>query len=250
MLGRLRILGYSPLAVKMLQLQVISREGFKTFVGLKEPSEAIRSKQWIRQYLYVIIVEKVFLLISIRIMTMWSKDYNCCVSCKTTKKKHMAKGFCNSCYQAIYRKENKERIAKSKNNWYLKFVKGTNKQKIAREQRNYDGFREPTLIRDNFKCVFCSSTGFLVVHHKDKNGRGSKSPNNNLDNLITLCRACHINEHRKEILKRKNLKFDGKWALSWDSCKKCGTTKRKHNGHGLCTNCYMNYLRNKKKHHC
>lgn len=36
------------------------------------------------------------------------------------------------------------------------------------------------------KCVICSSKQNLEIHHKDKNYR-----NNNLNNLMLLCRHCH-----------------------------------------------------------
>lgn len=29
-----------------------------------------------------------------------------------------------------------------------------------------------------------------------------------------------------------------KWARKYDQCRWCGTTKRKHKGHGLCINCF------------
>lgn len=46
------------------------------------------------------------------------------------------------------------------------------------------------LERDNFSCQFCNSTKKLVVHHKDKNKNNCKQ-----ENLITLCRSCHMRVH-------------------------------------------------------
>lgn len=43
-------------------------------------------------------------------------------------------------------------------------------------------------------CERCGGPG-QVVHHKDENPR-----NNTLDNLERLCRACHINHHRHQLL--------------------------------------------------
>jgi predicted HNH restriction endonuclease len=47
----------------------------------------------------------------------------------------------------------------------------------------------------------CGSKEKLVVHHKDKNGRNKakKEKNNKAKNLVTVCRSCHINLHRKEL---------------------------------------------------
>lgn len=44
--------------------------------------------------------------------------------------------------------------------------------------------------RDNNKCKLCGAEESLVVHHIDENKK-----NNNMDNLITLCRKCHMSYH-------------------------------------------------------
>jgi hypothetical protein len=46
------------------------------------------------------------------------------------------------------------------------------------------------------KCERCASKSNLVVHHRDRNRQ-----NNTLDNLETLCRLCHIQEHREDVAK-------------------------------------------------
>lgn len=55
--------------------------------------------------------------------------------------------------------------------------------------------------RDRFTCQECGKNGF-VVHHIDYNKK-----NNNLDNLITLCRSCHTktNYNRKDWIKHYKL---------------------------------------------
>ena len=47
------------------------------------------------------------------------------------------------------------------------------------------------LDRDGHKCIICGSNRDLTIHHKDGNGRYTKEPNNDKENLITLCRSCH-----------------------------------------------------------
>ena len=44
--------------------------------------------------------------------------------------------------------------------------------------------------RDGYMCKNCGSNKLLIVHHKDMNYR-----NDNLNNLITLCRSCHVRLH-------------------------------------------------------
>lgn len=42
------------------------------------------------------------------------------------------------------------------------------------------------------ECIWCSSTDHLLIHHKDENRY-----NNELDNLIVLCKQCHQKYHTK-----------------------------------------------------
>lgn len=173
---------------------------------------------------------------------MWSRNHACCERCQTTATPHMAKGLCKICYQEKYRSANPAPIAKAKRRWYEKNIRGTDAQKIAREQRNYDGQREEVLKRDDYRCVRCGSTKSLVVHHKDRSGRGQEDHNNDTANLETLCRKCHIAEHRAEILairkasgfKRRKL---GRWSRKWNECQHCHTTRLPHSAHGYCRGC-------------
>ncbi len=54
--------------------------------------------------------------------------------------------------------------------------------------------RFKVLERDEFKCQRCGYA-FLEVHHIDGNRE-----NNDLNNLITLCRKCHFEIHAIEYL--------------------------------------------------
>ena len=53
------------------------------------------------------------------------------------------------------------------------------------------------LKRDNYLCQDCKVENLdLIVHHVDESRKnGWRSMNNNLDNLITLCRKCHAVRH-------------------------------------------------------
>lgn len=64
-----------------------------------------------------------------------------------------------------------------------------------KDEIRFSGNREKALQRDKYECQMCNNKTQLVVHHKDCSGQ-SDNPNNELDNLITLCRKCHINLHK------------------------------------------------------
>jgi len=180
---------------------------------------------------------------------MWSIKFTECTACGTTKRPHMAKGMCNSCYLKKYRNnpKNAETIKQQKHEWY-NLNKDLSAKKKEREKNNYDSKRAPALERDNHTCQDCGNTDReqLVVHHKDYSGRGKKIHNNNMDNLITLCRACHVNTHRDDYLNKRKRYLETHWSYHYNSCTKCGTTEKPHAGKGLCKNCYDGYYRENK----
>lgn len=183
---------------------------------------------------------------------MWSKDYPKCVRCGKADSKHVAKGLCQRCYNAEYRKTHAKKMAQYKLKWYMVNIKGTDRGKIARERRNYDGWRDKVIERDGYTCTRCGGRTALVVHHLDGSGRGSKEHNNSIHNLVTLCRKCHINEHRKEILairkahgfRRRTL---GQWARRFTVCVRCRKTTYKHAMHGYCRSCVYSYIKEQKQ---
>jgi len=72
-----------------------------------------------------------------------------------------------------------------------------------RQARNdierFGGNRLKTLQRDNFQCQICHTTKSLLVHHIDNTGKDvikTGNPNNDLSNLITLCKICHVTIQR------------------------------------------------------
>lgn len=129
----------------------------------------------------------------------WALNYDKCVRCGKTDTKHMGKGLCRRCYFDDYNKANEPAIKAYKRKWYFKSGAAV-WAKALREQQNYDGKREAALRRDGYKCVRCGNTRQLCVHHKDRRGRNVPPAlkNNKLENLETICRRCHLNEHRAE----------------------------------------------------
>ena len=63
-----------------------------------------------------------------------------------------------------------------------------------------------------------------IVHHKDGDG-----VNNEAENLDLLSPGEHTQEHHTITT----------WARTYDACRGCGATHRKHLGGGLCSCCYQ-----------
>lgn len=59
----------------------------------------------------------------------------------------------------------------------------------------FDGNKANVLRRDNCRCQFCNADKNLIIHHLDGSGN-SDTPNNEMDNLVTLCRKCHARLHQ------------------------------------------------------
>lgn len=64
-----------------------------------------------------------------------------------------------------------------------------------KDEIRFSGNRYKVLERDEYTCQMCGNTHQLVIHHIDNSGQ-SDEPNNDIDNLVTLCRRCHINIHK------------------------------------------------------
>ena len=75
------------------------------------------------------------------------------------------------------------------------------KRKKFREQHpfaNWPLIRKKVLERDNYTCQLCGIEA-NEVHHKDGSGSNvlHKEMNNNMNNLVILCRKCHAQEDLK-----------------------------------------------------
>lgn len=55
----------------------------------------------------------------------------------------------------------------------------------------YTQLRQKLILERTATCERCKRFPVEVIHHKDRNRR-----NNNPDNLILLCRGCHIHIHK------------------------------------------------------
>ncbi len=170
----------------------------------------------------------------------WSRHYERCTECQTTRCKHQAKGLCRYCYLKKHAAEHGEDYRQQKHAWYLR-QGGTLYAKMRREQKHFGGNREIVLLRDGYCCTNCGGTNQLCVHHRDWNGRGHPDADNHPDNLITLCNSCHMKLHYPRIAPRIRQRIN---SLPWGKysgaarCLHCGTTSRIHYGRGLCQRCW------------
>lgn len=64
-------------------------------------------------------------------------------------------------------------------------------------QNRFNGNRDAALQRDGYRCRHCGTDQKLVVHHeKRRQDRYKKDAVSQIEDLLTLCRSCHINLHR------------------------------------------------------
>ena len=76
--------------------------------------------------------------------------------------------------------------------------------RLRLDPENYDRLRHLVLERDGWRCQQCGRMTNLEVHHLNlRSGLGSDT----LENLITLCAACHSSVHST---------FTQNWAESAD----------------------------------
>lgn len=59
---------------------------------------------------------------------------------------------------------------------------------------HWQGIKEYALLRANYRCQLCNSTGLLDVHHRTYENKGVEDHND----VIALCRRCHSKFHDKE----------------------------------------------------
>ena len=59
--------------------------------------------------------------------------------------------------------------------------------------RQWEATRREVFDRDGYRCQQCGKAGRLEAHHVLHLASGGS---NDLDNLLTLCRGCHIAAHK------------------------------------------------------
>ncbi len=136
----------------------------------------------------------------------WSEYYDQCRTCGTTNIKHSAHGYCEKCYYKtdIFKEIQKASRLRNFDKWKVhqkEYAKAYHKRQYVIEKDrkkldliNFGGNREKALERDGYKCRLC---GISKEENNSKYGKDfyvnhiNGKDNNNLDNLITLCKGCH-----------------------------------------------------------
>ncbi len=67
---------------------------------------------------------------------------------------------------------------------------------FERNTREYHNWRIACLNRDDWRCINCTKTVRLEVHHV-KAYKDFKDSRLDIDNGRTLCKQCHIKEHKR-----------------------------------------------------
>lgn len=127
----------------------------------------------------------------------WSRKFDKCQDCGTTKIKHVSHGRCEKCVRKFlynYDLKRKEALKLSNKKW-----RKSNKDKVKKiaikasekiREKKFGGNRKKALERDGYKCIICgreeNDTILNVTRIEKKDGYI-------INNLITLCSKCHFN---------------------------------------------------------
>jgi 5-methylcytosine-specific restriction endonuclease McrA len=79
----------------------------------------------------------------------------------------------------------------------------TKVKRIKLGPRIYRRLMKKVLERDDWRCQKCGSVKDLQIHHKTKR---SQQGNDALENLVTLCAYCHMEEHGQLCFEPKAMK--------------------------------------------
>jgi len=135
-----------------------------------------------------------------------------CVVCGATFMPVQNKQICCSpkCVSDRHYSLNKDKKKQQAKQWRLSNPERSRENNRRKREQNKESYRERerkyrddiyfsgnkaiALERDGYKCTRCGATENLAMHHIDGSGQ-TDHPNNELDNLETLCDSCHTKHH-------------------------------------------------------
>lgn len=151
--------------------------------------------------------------------------------------------FDQATYNKAYYREHKQRIIEAERIRYSRRRSNPRfkaRVKLHRELRHFGVPLSVIMRKTSGRCFFCGRKAQLG-HHLDEDGRNNEAsgeqPGHDVSRIVPVCRRCHIDLHRARLMLAKKTRSNGYWSRSFDRCIECGTSDRKHCGHGLCVNC-------------
>ena len=78
--------------------------------------------------------------------------------------------------------------------WFVLNLNGAYRYKNFLKSDYWKEVKQVVLERDNYQCCHCGATENLAIHHKTYEHHRDEL--NHLDDLVSLCRSCHMKEHR------------------------------------------------------
>lgn len=107
---------------------------------------------------------------------------------------------CDTCKKEIYKERNKKskRDIQDRENRFYQLKSMAYKEYL--ETPEWQKIRKRKLRRAKYKCQICNASNKeLNVHHRTYKRRGEERDND----LIVLCKDCHVLYHRSDLLKRE-----------------------------------------------
>jgi len=140
----------------------------------------------------------------------WSKKYDKCLDCGTTKVPHCSRGRCKNCsYKYLYRVDPKRRksIKKSGKKWRKKNPDKAKKinykasQKLIKKRMEllYGDAHIRKLEEQDYKCKVCGISQEESVKLKNRKlciSHIGDTDDHSFNNLVALCSACHSKKIR------------------------------------------------------
>lgn len=198
---------------RQIEIKMSELPDYKNFATVSSYTRALGVEPYIFQKYFPKIASEIVK----KQKTKWSRHYNKCRICSTTSIKHRCLGYCRVCYlkSDLLKEISESSRLRNKEKWrarqreyakeYSRRPEVVAKRNIQHDLKNYNGNRKKAMRRDKYKCRLCGITKeeSQVKYHRDLYVVHIESTNNNnLENLVTLCKKCH-GDRAMEMMRRK-----------------------------------------------
>jgi len=156
-------------------------------------------------------------------------------------------------YNRRYYQRHKDRIKKAANDRHHRLKNDPNyraSRQLSRDLQHFGVPRSVIMRKTDSRCFYCGKPA-SDVHHTNDDGRTlerqGKQPSHDHRMMVPVCKACHLDLNRANMRLCMKTRANGYWSKTHECCVECGTTDRKHHGHGLCINCAARARRRNKE---